>query len=435
MQSTACFKFKKSHQLTSVLQALGDHKSKQLKILTKEKNAVNIPEIFKLFSPVLTKILAPQTLNQETVIIVPDISTKAIIKLYELVLTGYVIQSNHEDRCNDIISEIIDIAKLFDIKINPTAILSGKKDCLGSDVNTSESEYSEIPTPLLNPDCLENEVKVKDLVKEEVKLHLVSYKDEYDVDRKENVFEASNSLSTDGNHNDNSYIYNNIGVNSSLAKPIVSSSKDLVTAVKSVQDIELKTEIEETIESVQSVFYNDENESHEVSTTHFDVDTVSLNRFDLKLKRVSTVEKIKFSCKICQYQTNSKSKLKNHALTEHQVVKIFCSICKFQTDGKKYLKQHIKTQHENVRYFCKSCSYQSKTRDLLKQHIQAEHEGVRYPCESCSYQAKYRKNLKEHVLGEHKGVRYSCEHCDYQSKRANYVKYHVQRVHVGVKLR
>ena len=84
MQSIVSFKFKKSHQLTSVLQALGDHKSKQLKILTKEKNAVNIPEIFKLFSPVLTKILAPQTLNQETVIIVPDISTKAIIKLHEL---------------------------------------------------------------------------------------------------------------------------------------------------------------------------------------------------------------------------------------------------------------------------------------------------------------------------------------------------------------
>lgn len=440
MRSTVSLKFKKSHQLMNVQQAFSYHesKSKQLMIITKEKKVVNIPETFKFFSPVLTKILAPQTLNQETVIVVPDISITAIIKLHELVLSGQindVIQSNYEGRCNDIISEIIDVAKLFDIKINPTAILSGNKECVGSDADTSESEYCEIPTPPLNPNCLEKQVK--DLVKEEVKFQLVDCKDEHDVDNNENVvsdctaFESSNS-NTDGNHYNNSYNFN-IGDNSSLAGGIVRSSKDLVTAVKSVQDVEFKTEIEEMIEPVQSVSCSDVGNDHDVSTSHFDVDTVSLNRFDLKLNRVTTVQKIELSCKSCRYQTKSKSKLKNHVQTLHQDMQFFCSICKFQTKSKKYLKRHVNARHGNVVYSCKSCSYQSKRMDMLKRHTLAEHENIRYFCHSCSYETKFKPQLKKHVQAEHEGVRFSCESCSYQAKHKKNLKEHVRAKHEGVR--
>ena len=111
MRSTVSFKFEKSHQVINLLQALGDFESKSnsLKIVTKENTVVCISEIFKFFSPLLTNILESQTLNQETVILVPDISTLAIVKLHDLVSSGNVIdviQSSDRDRRN-IISEII----------------------------------------------------------------------------------------------------------------------------------------------------------------------------------------------------------------------------------------------------------------------------------------------------------------------------------------
>jgi len=71
MQSTVSFKFEKSHQVITLLQALGDFegKVKKLKIITKENIVVDIPETFKFLSPLLAKILEPETSEQETLII------------------------------------------------------------------------------------------------------------------------------------------------------------------------------------------------------------------------------------------------------------------------------------------------------------------------------------------------------------------------------
>ena len=195
MPSTVSFKFEKSHQIIDHLQALGDFESKseKLKIITKENNAVYIPETFKFFSPLLTNILEPQPSNQETILIVPDISSTAIFKVHELVSSGNVndvIQSTNGDRYNNIIREIVDVAELFHIKINPTTISSDKKECVDSAAVTFQSEYSEIPAHVLNTDCAKSEVKVNELIKEEEDtFQFVDYKNESDIDSKELVFQ------------------------------------------------------------------------------------------------------------------------------------------------------------------------------------------------------------------------------------------------------
>jgi len=452
MQSIVSFKFEKSHQVSNLLQALSnfERKSKTLVVISKENNVVDIPETFKFFSPLLTNILEPQPSNQETVIVLPDISTTAIVRLHELVSSGQnidMIQSNNEENYNDLISEIVEVAEMFSIKINPTTVSSDTKK--GS-VDTFQSEYSEIPLPLSNVDCLKREVKVNDLTRDEDKVQIVNFKDEFEIGRKEDTcskdnlrngdftsFEASNCVvSGDVNHN---YSFTDKSkLNSSLVG--VTSSKDLVTAINRVEDDDFAAvQIEEAVESAPSVSYHDVSEACVIPTAHCEIGAVSLNRFDLKLKRVVTAEstrlfkKIKRSCYRCHFKTKSKKKLKNHVETEHQGVIFFCTSCNFQTKSKRYLKAHGQSEHEGVRYSCKRCSYQSKKSYQLKWHVQAEHENVKYSCESCSFRCKYRSYLKEHVQAEHKGVKYSCEDCSFESKYRSLLKRHVKAEHENVR--
>ena len=193
MQSIFSIKFEKSHQVCNLLQALSDfeRKSKTLVVITKENNVVDIPETFKFFSPLLTNILESQSSNQETVIFLPDISTTAIVRLHELVSSGNidVIQSNNKENFNDIIGEIVDVAELFNIKINPTIVSSVTKK---GRADTLQSEYREIPLPLSNMDCLKREVKVYDLTRDEDKVQIVNFKDGFEIDRKEDMVPKEN---------------------------------------------------------------------------------------------------------------------------------------------------------------------------------------------------------------------------------------------------
>jgi len=349
MQTTVSFKSVKPHWVSNILGDI-ESKSKSLKIITKDNNIVNIPETFKFFSPLLTNILESDTSNRETVILVPDIPTTAIVKLHELVSSGYVIdviKLNNEDGFKDLISEIVEIAELFDIKINPTSIMSEDKEYVESNANTFQSD--EIPSHLLNADCIKREVEVNDFVKVEDKFQPIDYKVEYDINDEEDVFhkdnltittfEASNSISTnndDGNNNDCSFYR-------------TSSSNDFTTSIKSIEDVKVKTRTEKSLETDRRAYLNDVNEAQKVS----------------------------YSCEICSYQSKHISNL----------------------------KRHVKEEHEDFRYSCESCSYQCKRRYNLKRHVQAKHKGVKFSCEKCNYQCKRKDNLKRHVMTVHTGIK------------------------------
>ena len=387
MQSTVSFKFEKSHQVITLLQALGDFESKfkKLKIITKENIVVDIPETFKFFSPLLAKILEPQTSEQETLIVLPDISTNAVVMLHELVSSGNVIDAilSSNGYRYDVVSEIVDVAQLFDIKINPTTISFDEKECVNSDANIVQPEYCEIPTHLLK-DPAEREIKVIDLIEEE------GFKDE------------------------------------------ISTSENLETAVNSNEDVAFKTQLEETVEPFKNLSSYQVNEVYEAPTANDEISAVSLNRFDLKLKRVTArqlLKKIKRSCKSCDFKTKSKRKLSNHVQTEHQGVIFFCPSCSFQTKSKMYLRYHVQAEHEGVRFSCDDCDFQTKRKIYLKQHILAEHGNTRYSCASCSFQTKTMKCLKLHVRTAHEGVRYSCKYCNYHCKGRSMLTEHVKAEH------
>jgi len=429
VRSTVSFKFEKSHQVINLLQALGDFesKSKSLKIISKENTVVYISEIFKFFSPLLTNILETRTLNQETVILVPDISTLAIVKLHDLVSTGNVIdviQSSDRDRRN-IISEIVDVAELFDIKIKPTSISSERKECLDSEDKNVKPEYNELPTHPLNEHHAERDTKVNDLTKE---------KENYKVEENEEIvneelriadvpgFESSKNFAF-YDYVNHEYSLNCNNKSNSSSPVSIRSSKELVTVIGCIEDAESKAEVEETAESVQSFFSNDPNEG---STVHYEIDEVPLDRFDMTAEQL--FKEIERSCKSCHFKTRSKKKLKNHVESEHDYVIFLCSNCNFQTRSKEKLKSHVESEHDYVIFFCSNCNFQTKSKYYLKQHVQEVHEDVqydvRYFCESCSYETKRKCKLMMHVQAEHEDVLYSCESCSYHSNVKSHLKRH-----------
>merc|ERR1712126_491751 len=103
------------------------------------------------------------------------------------------------------------------------------------------------------------------------------------------TFETSNSVSTeydDGNNQDSSFC-------NTIANLSSAGTKDLITLVKSAEDVQIKTLMEESVEPVRRVSFNDANEVHNVT----------------------------YSCESCSYQCESKSSLKRHVRVEHEHVR------------------------------------------------------------------------------------------------------------------
>ena len=210
----------------------------------------------------MTNILESQSSNQETVIFLPDISKTAIVMLHELVSSGNidVIQSNNKENYNDIISEIVDVAELFNIKINPTIVSSVTKK---GRADTLQSEYREIPLPLSNVDCLKREVKVYDLTRDEDKVQIVNFKDGFEIDRKEDMVPKENLRIGDFTSFEASKCVVSGDVNHKSLVGVSSFEDLVVTDIHSVKDDNFAAVhiVEEALESVQSISYRDENEA------------------------------------------------------------------------------------------------------------------------------------------------------------------------------
>lgn len=195
----------------------------------------------------------------------------------------------------------------------------------------------------------------------------VELKDESNLNEEPSVRTTTYVGSSDDVNHEYSFIRNNI----SKTSPVRIRSCNSVSAISSIGDVEFSAQMDDTAESVESGFSDNAYEAHEVPTVHYEIDEGSLNRFDLKVKRMTVKQlfkKLKRSCKSCNFKTKSKKKLRNHVASEHQDVIFFCSNCNFHTKSKPFLKQHVKAEHENFRYSCKSCSYQCKYKSNMQRH-------------------------------------------------------------------
>ena len=146
--------------------------------------------------------------------------------------------------------------------------------------------------------------------------------------------------------------------------------------------------------------------------------------------------KVHIRCGICpsQYEANP-TEFQQHAnhhgtefLKEHREFQ-FCDFCHFKHVSKTNLKKHLASVHNLKSYKCSECDFDSKTLKEITNHIKNDHPDFRYQCQNCpsSYTnvAALNRHLKEHLR-----IRWlACTFCEKKFKRKENIRDHSLRVH------
>ena len=61
----------------------------------------------------------------------------------------------------------------------------------------------------------------------------------------------------------------------------------------------------------------------------------------------------------------------------------------------------VNSSIERVKFQCNECTYDTFFRKDLRRHSQSVHEGVRYPCDQCNYQSGRTDTLLKHKRTVH----------------------------------
>ncbi|KAJ8939376.1 hypothetical protein NQ318_012057 [Aromia moschata] len=190
---------------------------------------------------------------------------------------------------------------------------------------------------------------------------------------------------------------------------------------------------------------------NEVETCHCRVCDEKTNVHLRCSKIIRHDESVKYKCGICEFRTNCKDKLKEHAVVhkdEAEVAMYRCEICQFKTRNKRNLRYHQLTHKGELdSHACgKTIDSGTKTRPCeicddkpsdntnekykLRQHEvihKDESEVTMYQCESCEFKTRHKRSLKYHQLthkGELETTMYRCGLCEFKTRRKFFLKRH-----------
>lgn len=174
-----------------------------------------------------------------------------------------------------------------------------------------------------------------------------------------------------------------------------------------------------------------------------------------------------FNCDDCSFETDIKSRLKNHTKRVHQKLKdVECdfklddgSICAYKCYSNSELKTHTKNVHYKIKdYNCtelddngKICTIAFCTKASLEIHIQNVHiKAKNFVCDrntnededsKCSFKCATKETLRVHILSIHEKLyNFECEElnkngskCTFSSCREIQLRNHIARVHHQIK--
>lgn len=151
-----------------------------------------------------------------------------------------------------------------------------------------------------------------------------------------------------------------------------------------------------------------------------------------------TMDRI-FHCTHCNYQTDSKKKLKTH-INLHFVKINVCQICNFETTRADLFYNHS-LEHKDISqveiFKCSKCDYVSKYKTAFNKHviIHSRPEAINSPysrqkrerqCPYCDH--KTMNSLKRHISRMHRRLNevemFKCSFCEYKTIHKQYLKTH-----------
>ncbi|XP_069363457.1 zinc finger protein 271-like [Maniola hyperantus] len=141
----------------------------------------------------------------------------------------------------------------------------------------------------------------------------------------------------------------------------------------------------------------------------------------------------RFTCKICQYETNKKCNLVRHMRTHTGEKPYSCKICQYKCNQNSALVVHMKLHTGEKFYCCKFCGSRFVTKSHLVVHMRTHTGEKPYSCKLCPYKSNDGSNLVRHMR-THTGEKpFSCKLCPYKSNDSSNLLRHM-RTHTGEKL-
>ena len=109
-----------------------------------------------------------------------------------------------------------------------------------------------------------------------------------------------------------------------------------------------------------------------------------------------------YSCKLCNYVTKFSQSLADHVSSMHEKIKHTCKFCDFSLTHKGSVYLHMRKKHtKGYSKKCKDCDYETYTNDMLECHINGRHLKKLLYCDKCEYQTTWGGNLRNHIASKH----------------------------------
>ena len=157
---------------------------------------------------------------------------------------------------------------------------------------------------------------------------------------------------------------------------------------------------------------------HDTTVKEFKCDIcnsgVSYKRKELLNSHIENVhDNVIYKCELCQKQLKSKSSLRQHKKSVHEIIRSYkCDTCDMAFKLKKHLNAHIYSLHERTGPSkCIQCGKEFKSTTGLYQHIKTIHEKTKFICHNCDKTYATSSGLRYHQKVEHEKMEYTCEEC------------------------
>ena len=153
-------------------------------------------------------------------------------------------------------------------------------------------------------------------------------------------------------------------------------------------------------------------------------------------KNNKLVDPPKFTCKMCDFESRSKSGLRNHIARKHtnyaeNDVPLKCEICEEEFKSEKDIKDHMVSHSyynsDLLKFKCDECDFWGPNPQTMKMHFRRLHcENV--SCGICDLEMRDIETLDTHTLT---CQRFKCNWCDASFSNISELKSHSKQQHKG----
>jgi hypothetical protein len=139
-----------------------------------------------------------------------------------------------------------------------------------------------------------------------------------------------------------------------------------------------------------------------------------------------------FSCDQCDYRTQWKHNLGDHARIHSGSRPFTCEHCDKTFRKSSLLLDHRKIHSESRPFACEHCDKRFKTASNLRSHAWVHNASRLFSCELCAYRCNKRSSLLAHARAHTEFRPHPCEHCGKQFKSVWDTTKHA-RIHVDAR--